>query len=96
MRGQYNIIPVTMAAIFHVVVVASLVFAFDFDRRNYPVFPLKLQATLVTEEEITVPPPVARPPPKPAPDPEPLPDNSYHDRLLEQEPQRLVAFSAHQ
>lgn len=96
MRDQYNIIPVTMAAIFHVVVVASLVFAFDFDRRNYPVVPLKLQATLVSEEEIKVPPPVAKPPPEPAPDPEPLPDNSEQDRLREEEAKRQEDLKAEQ
>ena len=81
-----------MAAIFHGVVVASLVFAFDFDRRTYPVVPLKMQATLVTEEEFR------RPPPVEVPEPEPEPDTSQQDRAraayLKADQERIAASLA--
>jgi len=79
-----------MAAIFHGVVVASLVFALDFSRRSYPVVPLMMQATLVTEEDIRQPPPVVEP------EPEPEPDTSEQDRLRAEEEKRRLDMQAEQ
>lgn len=81
-----------MAAIFHVAVVASLVFAFDFNRRTYPVVPLKMQATLVSEDDIPEPPPVQAP----EPEPEPEPDTSEQDRLRQEEEKRRLDMQAEQ
>ncbi len=101
-RDKYNIIPVTMAAIFHVAVFASLVFAFDLNRRSYPVVPLKLQATLVTEEDVSRAPPAKAPEPEPIPEPDPEPepvqepDTSEQDRLRAEEEQRRLDMAAEQ
>lgn len=98
-RDRYNIIPAIMATLFHAAVVASLLFAFDFDRRTYPVVPLKMQATLVTEED-TRPPPVKAPEPEPEPEPEiqpePEPDTSEADRLRAEEERRRLDMQAEQ
>ena len=89
-----------MAAIFHVAVVASLVFAFDFNRRSYPVVPLKMQASLVTEEDLARAPPPKAPEPEPIPEPEPEPviepDTSEQDRLREEEEKRRLDMQAEQ
>jgi colicin import membrane protein len=84
----------TMAAVLHVAVAASLVFAFDLNRRTYPVVPLKMQATLVTEEELAEPPPVKAP--EPEPEPEVIPDTSEQDRLREEEEKRRLDMQAEQ
>jgi len=91
-RDQHNIIPVTMAAMFHVLVAASLVFAFDLTRRSYPVVPLKLQAALVEENEI----PRALPVTEPEPEPVPQPDTSEQDRIQQEEEQRRLDMQAEQ
>lgn len=85
-----------MAAIFHAVVVGSLVFAFDFNRRSYPVVPLKMQASLVTEEDVRQPPPVREPEPQPEPEPEPEEDTSAQDRLQAEEEQRRLDMQEEQ
>jgi colicin import membrane protein len=89
-----------MAAIFHVAVVASLVFAFDFNRRSYPVVPLKMQASLVTEEDLARAPPPKAPEPEPIPEPEPEPviepDTSEQERLREEEEKRRLDMQAEQ
>ena len=95
-RDRYNIIPAIFAAIFHAVVVASLVFAFDFDRRSFPVVPLKMQATLVTEADIRQPPPVRQPEPEPEAEPEPVEDTSAQDRLQAEEEKRRLDMQAEQ
>lgn len=95
-RDQYNIIPVTMAAIVHAVVVASLVFAFDFSSRSHPLVILPIQASLVSAEDIPDPPPVEMPEPEPDPEPEPEPDTSEQDRLREEEAKRQVDMKAEQ
>jgi len=91
-RDRYNIIPAILAAILHAVVVASLVFAFDFSSRSYPVVPLKMQASLVTEEDIRQPPPVR----EREPEPEPEPDTSERDRLAAEEQKRRLDMQAEQ
>ena len=105
MRDQYNIIPMTMAGLFHVMVVASLVFAFDFRSRDFPVVPLAIKATLVTEEELQAAPPVLEeepeppvelPEPEPEPEPELEPDTSEQDRLRQEEEKRQADLKAEQ
>ncbi len=90
-----------MAAIFHVAIAASLIFAFDLNRRSYPVVPLKLQATLVSEEDLARPqPPVREPEPEPVAEPEPepelIPDTSEDDRIRQEEEQRRLDMQAEQ
>jgi colicin import membrane protein len=85
-----------MATAFHAVVVASLVFAFDFSSRTYPVVPLKMQATLVTEEDIRRPPPVEVPEPVPEPEPEAETDTSEQDRQQAEEEKRRLDMQAEQ
>jgi colicin import membrane protein len=89
-RDQYNIIPITMAGIFHLVIAASLVFAIDFSRRSFPVVPLMMQATLVTEDNMPLPvedplPPVEEPP-----------DTAEEDRLRAEEERRQADLKAEQ
>jgi len=93
-RDRYNIIPAILAAILHAVVVASLVFAFDFSSRSYPVVPLKMQASLVTEEDIRQPPPVRER--EREPEPEPEPDTSEQDRQAAEEEKRRLDMQAEQ
>jgi colicin import membrane protein len=82
MRDKYNIIPLFLAGIFHVLVFAGLVVAFDFSRPAYPAVPLAITATLVTEADL--------PPPSPVEEPElePEPDTSEQDRQREEEVKR--------
>ena len=70
-RDTKNIIPVTMAALLHVVLLSSMIVAFDYARPQ-PFTPLAVQATLVTEIPET-PAPVIEPEPAPEPEPEPEP-----------------------
>lgn len=94
-RDQYNVIPTTMAALVHVAVVASLLFAFDFTERSFPVVPLAIQATLVAEGD-------TRPPPEPIEQPEPPPidtpptDTREADRAREEEAKRQADLQAEQ
>jgi colicin import membrane protein len=92
-RDRNNIIPVTMAVLLHVVVLASMILAFDYARPQ-PFTPLAVQATLVTEIP-TTPPPVVQPEPEPEPEPvvvepepEPEPDNSEELRRQAEEEKR--------
>ncbi len=80
-RDKYNIIPVFLAGIFHVLIFGGLVVAIDFTRPAYPAVPLAITATLITEADLPKPPPVE----KPEPEPEPEPDTSVEDRAREEE-----------
>ena len=86
MRDKYNIIPLILAGIFHVLVFAGLVVALDFSRPAYPAVPLAITATLVSEREL--PPPPSEKEPEPEPDPEPEQDTSEQDRKREEEAKR--------
>jgi colicin import membrane protein len=68
-HDDYNIIPVFLAGILHAVIVAAMIFAFDFSKPVHPRVPLAIKGTLVTEDQIRKPPP-------PEPEPVPEPDNS--------------------
>ena len=85
-RDAKNIVPVTMALLLHVVLLASMVVAFDF-ARPAPNVRLAIQASLVTEIPDFTPPPVIEP------EPEPEPDNSEDlRREAEEEKRRLDAL----
>ena len=75
-RDNYNVIPVILAGILHVGILAAMVFAFDFSSVAYPAVPLAIKGTLVSADEIR------RPPPRP----EPEPDNT--ERLRKQAEER--------
>ena len=96
-RDAHNIIPVSMAVLLHVVLLASMFIAFDF-ARPMPITPLAVRATLVTENFETTPLPVIEPEPEPEPvqvEPEPEPeaepeiDNSEVLRLQAEEEKRV-------
>ena len=79
LRDDYNIIPVILAGILHAGILAAMIFAFDFSRPVHPAMPLAIKGTLVTEDEIRMPPP---------PEPEPEPDTSEQDRKDAEERKR--------
>lgn len=83
-RDKYNIIPVFLAGIIHVLVFGGLVVAIDFTRPAYPAVPLAMTATLIVEADLPKPPPVE----EPVPEPEPEPDTSVEDRQREEEIKR--------
>ncbi len=59
---KYNIIPVVLAGIIHVLILGGLVVAIDFSKPAYPAVPLAITARLVMAEDLPVPPPVAATP----------------------------------
>jgi colicin import membrane protein len=95
LRDSHNIIPVTLAIVLHVLVMASFVVAFDWERQHLEPLPLAVTATLVVESEVA-PPVVRREPepeveePEPEPEPEePEPDPSAEARVKAEEQARL-------
>jgi colicin import membrane protein len=74
----------SLALLLHVIVFGSLIFAIDFRDRTIPVVPLAIQATLVTDNAVVIPPRVEEPPP-----PQPEPDTSEQDRIRAEEQKRL-------
>ncbi len=95
-RDARNIVPITMAVLLHVVLLASMVVAFDY-ARPAPNISLAITATLVTEIPEFKPPPVREPEPaEPEPEviePEPEPDNSEElRRAAAEEKRRLDAL----
>lgn len=77
-RDDYNIIPVFLAGILHAGLLAGMLFVFDFSRPAYPAVPLAIKGTLVSEDEIRMPPSK----------PEPQPDNSEQLRKEAEERKR--------
>ena len=68
-RDRHNVIPMTMAVLLHVLIGASMIFAFDFASRQPPPMPLVIKGTLVADSTVIVPPPaVEKPKPKPVVD----------------------------
>ena len=66
---RHNVIPMTMAVLLHVLIGASMIFAFDFTSRQPPPMPLVIKGTLVADSTVIVPPPaVEKPKPKPVVD----------------------------
>lgn len=99
-RDSHNIIPVSLAALLHVLILGSMIVAYDMARPT-PFTPLAVQATLVTEIPEVAPaaraePVVPEPEPEPEPvveEPEPEPDNSEAlRREAEEEKRRLDAL----
>jgi colicin import membrane protein len=82
-QDNHNVIPISLATLLHVVVFGSLIFAIDFSDRTVPVIPLAIQATLVTDNAVVIPPKVEEPPP-----PQPEPDTSEQDRIRAEEQKR--------
>ena len=90
-QDSYNIIPVTLAVVLHVLVFGSLFVAFDFDRDTAPPMPLAIKATIVTDDA-TLPPPPPPPPPPVEEQPEPEvqePDPQEEERQLAEEQKRI-------
>ena len=79
-RDNYNIIPVFLAGVLHVGILAGMIFVFDFSRPMNPRIPLAIKGTLVSEDEIRMPPP--------EPIVEPEPDNSEQLRKEAEEQKR--------
>jgi len=99
-RDSHNIIPASLAALLHVLILGSMIAAYDMARPT-PFTPLAVQATLVTEIPEVAPaartePVVPEPEPEPEPvveEPEPEPDNSEAlRREAEEEKRRLDAL----
>jgi colicin import membrane protein len=102
-RDSYNIIPVSLAVLLHVLILGSMIAVYDLARPT-PFTPLAVQATLVTEIPDVTPPRVVEPEPEPEPEPdpepvveepepEPEPDNSEElRREAEEEKRRLDAL----
>ncbi len=99
-RDSHNIIPASLAALLHVLILGSMIVAYDMARPT-PFTPLAVQATLVTEIPEVAPavraePVVPEPEPEPEPvveEPEPEPDNSEAlRREAEEEKRRLDAL----
>lgn len=94
MRDSDTLIPVSMAVLLHVVILASMIVALDYARPT-PFTPLAVKATLVQEVPEQAPPPtVVEPEPEPEPVvEEPEPDNSEElHRQAEEEKRRLDAL----
>ena len=77
-RDDYNVIPVFLAGILHVGLVAAMIFAFDFSRPVHPAVPLAIKGTLVSEDAIRVP----------LPEPEPVREDSEQLRKEAEELKR--------
>lgn len=90
-RRNTNAVPVTISVLLHAALFASLVVAFDFDRSPDLAIPLAVNATLVTENAVVIPPQAEEPPEVEKPPP-PQPDTKEQERLAaEQEQERLAA-----
>lgn len=92
-RDTYNIIPVTLAALLHVLVFGGLIVVIDFSRPTRPAVPLAIEATLVTAEDL-----VRQPPPEPEPvvEPDPGPDPAELERQRLEEEKRQADLRAEQ
>jgi colicin import membrane protein len=85
-----NLVPVSMALILHVLLLGSMLVAFDW-ARPAPITPMAIQATLVTEIPEMAP-PIAEKLPEPEPiidEPLPEPDNSEELRRQAEEEKRV-------
>jgi colicin import membrane protein len=72
-RDRYNIVPLFMAVLLHVLIAASMLFAFDFTTRKPPPMPLVIKGTLVADSAV-LPPPAKEPEPEPIVEQEPPPE----------------------
>lgn len=93
-RDKYNIIPMCLAAIVHVLIFGALFVIIDFTRPAYPAVPLAITATLISERELPRPPP---PEPELEPELEPEPeDTAEQERLRLAEEKRQAELRAEQ
>ena len=76
-RDRHNVIPLTMAVMLHMVIGASMIFAFDFTSRQPPPMPLVIKGSLVADSTVVVPPPPVE---RPKPQPEPVVDTAAQER----------------
>lgn len=53
MRDDFNIIPVGLAILMHVLIVLSMIFAFEFSRSVHPMVPLAITGQLVSAADVT-------------------------------------------
>ena len=68
-RNNYNIVPLFLAVLLHVLLGASIILGFDISSRKPPPMPLVIKGTLVADSTIVVPPPKEQPaPPEPVVD----------------------------
>jgi colicin import membrane protein len=86
-RDVHNIIPVTLAVLVHAVLFGGLFVALDFSGPAMPAMPLAMTATLVTDNAVSIPPPVVERPPPPVE--KVPPDNSEQLRKEAEEQKRL-------
>jgi len=85
-QDSYNIVPVTLAVLLHVIVFGSMFVAFDIKRETAPPI-LAIKATLVASET-AVPPPVVRQP-EPEPEPEPVRPDPNEEARQQAEAEKL-------
>ena len=69
MIGRYDISSHLMSVVIHVAIFGGLFVAFDFPTPVHPAVPLAIEATLVAEAEMLVPPPPPRVEREPEPEP---------------------------
>jgi len=91
-RQTVTAVPVTISLLLHAALFASLFVVLDFDRTPDIAMPLAMNATLVTDNAMVIPPPVEEPqveePPKVAEPPPPQPDTQEQDRLAAEQKMR--------
>ena len=73
-QDKDNVIPVALAVLLHVVLFGSLLVVFDFGRSTQIAMPLAINATLVTENSVVIP---------------PRPDTREQERIAAEERKRL-------
>ncbi|MGI9221999.1 MAG: TonB C-terminal domain-containing protein [Woeseiaceae bacterium] len=93
MKQKYqNVGPAILSVLLHAGLAASLIVVLDFDKTPDIAVPLALNATLVTENAVVIPPQVEEPPKieeKPVPPPpKPEPDTAEQDRIAAEKVQR--------
>jgi len=74
-----QLLPLTLAVLLHAILFGSLVVVLDFSRRAELAVPLAINATLVTENAVVVPPKTEAPPP---------PDTTEQDRIAAEQLKR--------
>lgn len=86
-RKNNTAVPVAISVLLHAALFASLIVAFDFDRTPDLAIPLAVNATLVTENAVVIPPEVKAPPEVEKPPP-PQPDTQEQERLAAEQRKR--------
>ncbi len=87
-RPTVTAVPVTISLLLHAALFASLVVAFDFDRKPDLALPLAMNATLVTENAVVIPPQAEEPPKVETPPPQPQPDTQEQERIAAEQKMR--------